>query len=70
MLWKALEKEMRCSLTKIVPLPENLGKWSLNLGRGVVAGAKSRGEDTCHGVSFASSLNLNKLNCLMTLADL
>ena len=54
---------MRCSLTDIVSFLENLGKWSLNLGRGVVAGAKSRGEDACHGVVFKYSSNLKKPNC-------
>jgi hypothetical protein len=31
-------------------LPENLGKWYLNFGRGVVVGFKFKGEDTCHRV--------------------
>ena len=67
-LWQALEKEMRCSLTHIVPFQENLGKWSLNLGKRDVAGAKLSGEDTCHIVASRSSSNLNKPNCLITLA--
>ena len=42
-LWHALEKAIRCSLTEIVPFPENLGK-------GDVAGGRLRGEDIFHGV--------------------
>jgi hypothetical protein len=60
---------MRCPLNDIVSFLENLEKWSLNFGRGVVVGAKSRGEDTCHGVVFKSSLNLNKPNYLMVLVE-
>jgi hypothetical protein len=48
---------MRCSLTYIVPFPKKIGKWYLNLGKGVVAGAKLRGDDTCYGVTSKSSSN-------------
>jgi len=55
MLWHAFEKENKCSLTKMVPLPENLGKWSLNFRRGLVTRVRSKGKNTCHGVVFAYS---------------
>jgi len=67
-LWHALENATKCSLTKIVPLPYNLGKWSLNFGRGLVVGFKFKGEDTCQGVALASSSNYNKPYCLIIFA--
>jgi hypothetical protein len=66
-LWQTLEKEIRCALIDIVPFPKNLGKWSLNLGKGLVARDKLSGEDTCHRVASKSSSNLDKANCLITL---
>ena len=46
---------------------ENLGSFSLNFGSGRVAGARLRGEDTCHGVVVASSSNWKIPYFLMTL---
>ena len=54
MLLHALEKTLRCSSTKQVPFPENLGRWSLNLGRRVVVGVQFKQDGTCHGVLFLS----------------
>jgi hypothetical protein len=37
--------------------PENLGRFSLNLGSGGVEGVRLRGEQTCYGVVVTSSSN-------------
>jgi hypothetical protein len=54
---QALENATKCSFVVTVLFPENLGRCSLNFGNNRVAGARFKGEDTCHGVVVASSSN-------------
>jgi hypothetical protein len=66
MLLHALENATKCSLTEMVPLPENLDKWSLNFGRVLVQKFIFKGEDTSQGIALASSSNWNKPYHLIT----
>lgn len=67
MLWHALENAIKRYLIEMVPFPDNLGRWSLNLGRGFAVAARFKGEYTSHGVVVASSSNWSKPNFLITL---
>jgi hypothetical protein len=51
----------------IVLFPENIGRYSLNLWSGRVAGTRLRGEETCQGVVVKSSSNWKSPYFLMTL---
>lgn len=62
----ALENAARCSFAVVTPFPENLGRWSLNLGSESVGGGRFSGDLTSHGVVSASTSYENIPSFLIT----
>ena len=65
-LMHALENVARCSFAVVTPFPENLGKWSLNLGNESVGGGRFNGDLTSQGVASASTSYENIPSFLIT----